>query len=291
VKDIEAAFNEIDTDGSGRISHPEFIQALRKVGLAKIGDAESYQLMSKYRRPGNNSGEMTLEEFRDCMNDYLKIPTSLDTARPAEKPSQALELAEKAVKNLPKNVDKICDIFKPFDEFKNGELTYDNFRKGLDSAGIKLTNAQLMALCYKLDAMDDGVIAYRDFARYVVGGDVIASGAKGGGSTLDAFKHWVQHGIRPAMDLLTGRPMDKDTAVRRAASKTGLSEVEVRVAHALLGRRQDMRSAFIRYDSSRRGEMTREDVIHMLEALDVPCSKDLIDLLFQKYDLNRNGEL
>jgi hypothetical protein len=90
---------------------------------------------------------------------------------------------------------------------------------------------------------------------------------------------------------VTGKPMDRETAVRRAASKTGLSEVEIRVAHALLGRRQDLRQSFIKYDSSRCGEMSREDVMHMLEALDVPCNKDLIDLLMQKYDVDKNGLL
>ena len=44
IKDIEATFKEIDTDGSGKISHAEFIQALRKIGLNKVGDAESFQV-------------------------------------------------------------------------------------------------------------------------------------------------------------------------------------------------------------------------------------------------------
>lgn len=289
IKDIEGAFKEIDTDGSGRISHPEFIQALRKVGLPKIGDAESYSLMQKYRKPTNNTGEMTFEEFKACMTDYLKVPTSLDTARPPERASAALEIAESKIKGLPRDVDQICSYFKPFDPTGNGELHYDEFRKGLEAAGIKLTEAQFLSLCYKLDAIDDGIIAYRDFARYVVGEEKVAP--KGGAAALDTFKHWVIHGVRPTIDLVTGRPMDREVAVRRAANKTGLSEVEIRMAHALLGRRNDLRAAFMRYDSSGTGEMSQRDFIHMLEALDVPYNKDLIETLIQKYDLNRNGDL
>ena len=289
MKDIEGAFKEIDTDGSGRISHPEFIQALRKVGLPKIGDAESYSLMQKYRKPDNNTGEMTFDEFKACMTDYLKVPTSLDTARPAEKASAALEIAETKIKTLPKDVEKICSYFKPFDPSGHGELQYDEFRKGLEAAGLKLSEAQFLSLCYKLDAIDDGIIAYRDFARYVVGEEKATP--KGGAAALDTFRHWAINGIRTTIDLVTGRPMDRDVAVRRAAAKTGLSETEIRVAHALLGRRNDLRAAFMRYDTSGTGEMSQADFIHMLEALDVPYNKDLIETLIQKYDLNRNGDL
>lgn len=49
---LRDAFNMIDSDHSGRISHAEFIQALRHVGLNKIGHDQSYELMVKVRRPG-----------------------------------------------------------------------------------------------------------------------------------------------------------------------------------------------------------------------------------------------
>jgi hypothetical protein len=50
----------------------EFIQALRKLGLTKVGHEESYQMMTKKRRPDNHTGEMTLEEFKDTMMEYLR---------------------------------------------------------------------------------------------------------------------------------------------------------------------------------------------------------------------------
>ena len=49
VKDIDATFATFDSDGSGRISHAEFTHALRKLGI-HIGDAESYQMMAKYKK-------------------------------------------------------------------------------------------------------------------------------------------------------------------------------------------------------------------------------------------------
>lgn len=72
VKNLDLAFKEVDKDGSGRISHPEFIQLLRQLGLAKIGHEESWQMMVKARKPGNDSLEMTIDEFKDAMMEYMR---------------------------------------------------------------------------------------------------------------------------------------------------------------------------------------------------------------------------
>ena len=47
MANLADAFKMIDSDGSGRISHAEFIQALRHVGLTKISHDESYEMMVK----------------------------------------------------------------------------------------------------------------------------------------------------------------------------------------------------------------------------------------------------
>lgn len=67
IKDIEETFKKFDTDGSGMISHAEFITALRSMGVRGVGDADSWQMMQRFRKPGNHSGTMSYEEFRDCM--------------------------------------------------------------------------------------------------------------------------------------------------------------------------------------------------------------------------------
>lgn len=47
INDIESVFKQLDTDGSGRISLAEFIQAMRKLGL-KLSDEESGNLMHRF---------------------------------------------------------------------------------------------------------------------------------------------------------------------------------------------------------------------------------------------------
>ena len=72
LRDIESAFRETDSDGSGHISHQEFIQLLRRIGMAKIGHEESWHMMQAHRAKGNTTGEMTFDEFRACMQEYMQ---------------------------------------------------------------------------------------------------------------------------------------------------------------------------------------------------------------------------
>ena len=74
VRNLKRAFEEFDTDGSGLISHAEFIQALRKLGIQKVGDEESWQMMQKHRDASNETGDMTWTEFEKTMREYMKIP-------------------------------------------------------------------------------------------------------------------------------------------------------------------------------------------------------------------------
>lgn len=80
LKNLEDAFKEIDTDSSGRISHAEFILLLRKLGLSKLGDEESFQMMKKYD-DGSGLG-LTLDQFKATMSEYLNSTWWLDVAAP-----------------------------------------------------------------------------------------------------------------------------------------------------------------------------------------------------------------
>lgn len=56
-------------------------------------------MMQKFKRPDNYSGELTLEEFRDTMADYLdmnisEMQTLPDYSYIAKPPTSALELLE-----------------------------------------------------------------------------------------------------------------------------------------------------------------------------------------------------
>ena len=71
VHDPVKAFREIDSDMSGYISHQEFNQLLRKLGVAFGDDEETFYVFKKYQNKAKNTtGQLTEEEFLALHNDF-----------------------------------------------------------------------------------------------------------------------------------------------------------------------------------------------------------------------------
>ena len=167
VKDIEATFKAVDMDNSGYISHQEFYQLLRKLGMAKISNEDSYSMMQQYRDPANDTGEMTYAEFYKCITDYMKIPSDLDEFEDGMKP-MALADAEKIMATkLFNKFDKVQKAFRLYDEDKSGELSYDEFRNMIRSMNVGMTNEHIVALIQRYDPDGDGSISYDEFCKMV----------------------------------------------------------------------------------------------------------------------------
>jgi Ca2+-binding EF-hand superfamily protein len=165
VKDIEQTFHDIDTDGSGRISHAEFIQALRKMGVRGVGDTESWQMMTKYRRPANDSGEMLFEEFKDCMLDYLRIPDTL----PGEEapPAELVEVLSTLRSYSSRNRKALAEACAKYDPQERGEMDYGQLRTVFEALGLRVSKEHFTAICHKYDPTDDGAIFYRELCADV----------------------------------------------------------------------------------------------------------------------------
>jgi Ca2+-binding EF-hand superfamily protein len=71
MNNLDDAFREVDADDSGYVSHSEFIQLLRKLGLVKVGNEESYQMMMRAMKPDNKTGQLSFDEFKACMQEYM----------------------------------------------------------------------------------------------------------------------------------------------------------------------------------------------------------------------------
>jgi Ca2+-binding EF-hand superfamily protein len=213
VSDIDATFKTIDTDGSGLISQPEFIQALRAMGVRGIGDTESWSMMSRFRAAGNDTGQMTLDEFRSCMMDLLKVGASSEK-RDAEGEAQleALEAAEAVLERaVPREEAAARAALSRFDDDRLGDLSHDQLRRALTAlVGASLPPDQFAAVVAKYDPTNDGSVGIVEFARLYAAGTAGGAGKAGGGSFghTGADAHWARLGLRPGVDQTTGVRMD-----------------------------------------------------------------------------------
>jgi len=285
VTDIEQTFKDIDTDGSGKISHAEFIQALRNMGVRGIGDTESWQMMTKYRRAGNETGEMTFDEFKDCMLDYLRIPS--DSSIGAEEVSPAYLSAEQAIERaIGHRTDALLNAFTKLDPEGRTDLDYSQFRQALESVGIRLSKEEFQAVVQKWDPSDDGGINYRDFLLHVSGLDAHASDPA---PAVNNLPNLHELNVVPIINPATNRPYTYKDLAKRVAPRVGLTEVEVRLIYDLFGRKENLKEAFTRFDVNRDGKVTAQELRRALDSLNIDVTDDMISILFSKYDTNHDS--
>ncbi len=224
VTDIEETFRTFDKDGSGFISQAEFISALRAMGVRGVGDTESWSLMQRFRKPGNTSGSMTVEEFKDCMREQLRLGGMDDEKdSEAEKVLRDLEEAEAAIeKRLPRDSASVRAMLSRFDEDRIGDLSTDQLRHALSSLGVNLSASQFKALLSRYDPTNDGSVGIMEFAKQYASSSSTGHGPAGlGGNKAGAHgmagplgndsgveAHWARIGVRPGLDPVSGHRMD-----------------------------------------------------------------------------------
>jgi Ca2+-binding EF-hand superfamily protein len=167
VKDIESAFKAVDTDNSGYISAQEFYQLLKKLGMAKMNAEDMAYMMQRHRKPENDTGEMSYEEFTECIHEYMKIPSDVDNYEDGLKPMPLVEAEKIMAEKLFNKFDRVTKAFRLYDEDKSGELSYDEFRNMIKSMNVGLTNDHVVALIKRYDPDGDGSISYDEFCKMV----------------------------------------------------------------------------------------------------------------------------
>jgi Ca2+-binding EF-hand superfamily protein len=115
--------------------------------------------------PGYRQSGGQQQPFRTTFQHLSKTPKQNIKKPPPPNPRRVAKnvLTELAVKVLARvNVRK---TFRDFDLDKSGGLDYDEFRKGLQMVGFKVSDAEFKEIMHILDADGDGEIAYEEFCN------------------------------------------------------------------------------------------------------------------------------
>jgi Ca2+-binding EF-hand superfamily protein len=149
---MEQAFLALDADGSGSVSHKEFREGLRALGIA-LPHAQMKELLMIFDE--DNDGEIDYQEF---MREFLSEPESLVESLWGLQSKLTLVDAEFAEQDLTAS-------FAALDWNGDGSITHEEFRAGLRRIGVSLPKGQVDELIRAFDADGDGVIEYCEFVR------------------------------------------------------------------------------------------------------------------------------
>ena len=244
VTDIDATFSEIDQDESGQIDQTEFMIALRKLGLKGIGDQECFSMMERFRNKAKNKspGTMTKEEFKACMNEYLKVPAAtLRSQREDERLRLAAAADQIVVAKVGAARTAIAAALARFDADSLHDLTHAQLRDALAALGAHLSDEQFEALCSVYDPAKDGSFGIGEISAKMASRVEQARREEESGAVGGAEGAWARLGIQPAVDPIAGRRVEAralrvegrqlDRRVRDA--RLGAAEPRHGLGHAL----------------------------------------------------------
>ena len=108
------------------------------------------------KAPGIAPFRNGFQHITKCPKQDIKKEAPRDAKRVAK--NVVIDLAEKVLSRI--NVRK---TFRDFDEDRSGDLSYDEFRKGLEMLGFRVSDLEFKEVMKILDRDGDGTIEYEEF--------------------------------------------------------------------------------------------------------------------------------
>ncbi|EFN51056.1 hypothetical protein CHLNCDRAFT_55421 [Chlorella variabilis] len=153
LKELRAAFNMFDSDGSGSIDLSELQNVLRAMGQFPT-PVELAQLMERMDADGNGTVDFT--EFSEAL------------AGQAEDKETERELQD------------LQDVFSLFDADGSGLLSADELQRALHILGVSMSRVEVELLIKEIDSNGDGEISCNELLQYVLSFDESGEGPHSG---------------------------------------------------------------------------------------------------------------
>eukprot|EP00908_Phaeocystis_cordata_P008721 Transcript_19417.p1 GENE.Transcript_19417~~Transcript_19417.p1 ORF type:complete len:535 (-),score=269.20 Transcript_19417:110-1714(-) len=174
-KDVARLFAHFDTDGGGSVEFNEMNKLLRQGALQRPPDdleafdacaAKAEAELRKERRKNAPKGASARPRTS-------KKPTPPPAADPAVEPAVALDPNDPAAQiaaGLRKNMKRVMDLFREWDENEDGEISKKEFKQAMKVLKIETTPDGVDALFGRFDADGKGTIDFKELNKLVRAG-------------------------------------------------------------------------------------------------------------------------
>ncbi|GMH78351.1 hypothetical protein TL16_g07766 [Triparma laevis f. inornata] len=157
-------FNKFDKEGSGYVKRSDFYEGLRELGYSQLSSSDMDDIAALFEF-GSRKGEVYYSAFVEYVTQQESILELKDV--------------ENRLRNSIRNhfsdssvapADALRAAFSKFDRDNKGVIDANDFSKGLDSLGFKLSRSDMDALYTRADPRGEGV-TYREFSDFIVSDD------------------------------------------------------------------------------------------------------------------------
>jgi calmodulin len=147
---VATAFDAFDTDGDGRISRSEFSTGLKALNV----DLAAYQVDELMRGMGNGR-EINYHEFVRAMSRTRAGTNNADLIR---------RLSEQLLDKLRRHNADLRQMWSGFDRNSDGEISRDEFCRGLSQLSIRVSDSEIDDIFSVLDPTGRMRLKYATFA-------------------------------------------------------------------------------------------------------------------------------
>lgn len=219
---------------------------------------------------------------------------------PPPEPLQTKDLDAKAAKRQEKRVlDQVRDkveakskhmgkVFRQFDENKDGDISYDEFRLGLRHLGIELSDGDFGVLVKKVDVDGEGSVDYNEFAEVLKAPDMQLSFMP-----TDAPFAGTADTSSMKTDLKVKRAGAFDGSKRKQMGMAMLPKDDIlrQIAEKVESKSKNMRNVFRAFDEDKSGTVDMVEFRRGLAHLGFEMTDDKFEKLLQRVDRNGDGDI
>eukprot|EP01047_Picozoa_sp_COSAG01_P043661 COSAG01_NODE_3893_length_5577_cov_3.387550_4_plen_1018_part_00 len=157
---LRRAFQYFDADGSGGISHPEFVTAMRTKLMLAFDDELLHKIMDRFGGTGTTAGQISYQSFCEMVMGSRPGDATTSEAAPQEIPRKVLQrMVKESARDL-----KVA--FEHLDRAKTGRVGVRALRTVLGRYNINLIDRQLKELVQAVGVDEDGTVNFMHFLSH-----------------------------------------------------------------------------------------------------------------------------